>query len=95
MTDKAKGSVRKAVGQATGDRKTEAEGNLDKAKGEVKNTVGGIKDKLREEPLWQDRPGDDGRLARSNSAGPRCSVIIARGISAEERTARSPRGSRD
>jgi uncharacterized protein YjbJ (UPF0337 family) len=50
VTDKAKGSVKNAVGQATGDRKTEAEGNLDKAKGEVKNTVGGIKDKLREEP---------------------------------------------
>jgi uncharacterized protein YjbJ (UPF0337 family) len=49
VTDKAKGSVRTAVGQATGDRKTE-EGHLDKAKGEVKNTVGGIKDKLREEP---------------------------------------------
>jgi uncharacterized protein YjbJ (UPF0337 family) len=50
VADKAKGSVKKAVGRATGDRKTEAEGHLDKAKGEVKNTVGGIKDKLREKP---------------------------------------------
>ena len=50
VADKAKGSVKKAVGRATGDRKTEAEGHLYKAKGEVKNTTGGIKDKLREEP---------------------------------------------
>jgi len=48
MVDKAKGAVKKNVGKATGDRKTEAEGHIDQAKGDIRNTVGGIKDSVRE-----------------------------------------------
>jgi uncharacterized protein YjbJ (UPF0337 family) len=48
--NKAKGAVKKSVGRATGDRKTEAEGQVDKAKGNVQNTVGGVKDSLRSKP---------------------------------------------
>ena len=44
----AKGTLKEAVGKVTGDAKTEAEGNADKAEGKVQNTVGGIKDKARE-----------------------------------------------
>jgi uncharacterized protein YjbJ (UPF0337 family) len=32
----------------TGDSKTEAEGKADQVKGKVKNTVGGLKDAVRE-----------------------------------------------
>ena len=48
MVNKAKGAVKKNVGKATGDRKTEAEGRVDQAKGDVQNTVGGIKDSLKD-----------------------------------------------
>lgn len=46
--DKAKGSIKKGVGEITGDEKLKAEGEADKAKGKVKSTVGGVKDALRE-----------------------------------------------
>lgn len=48
--NKAKGAVKKGAGRATGDRKMEAEGHIEKAKGEVQNTVGGVKDSLRNKP---------------------------------------------
>lgn len=43
-----KGSVKEGLGKMTGDTKTEAEGKADKAEGKVQNTIGGIKDKARE-----------------------------------------------
>jgi len=43
------GSIKDAVGKVTGDTKTQAEGKAEKAEGKVQNTVGGFKDKLREE----------------------------------------------
>jgi len=46
--DKAKGSVKKAIGDITGDEKLKAEGEMDKAKGSVKSTVGGVKDAIRD-----------------------------------------------
>jgi uncharacterized protein YjbJ (UPF0337 family) len=46
--DKAKGNVKKAVGDVTGDEKMKAEGEADKAKGAVKSAVGGIKDAVRD-----------------------------------------------
>lgn len=46
--DKAKGSVKKAVGDMTGDEKMQAEGEADKAKGKVKSTTGGVKDAVRD-----------------------------------------------
>jgi len=46
--DKAKGSIKKGVGELTGDEKLKAEGEADKTKGKVKSTVGGAKDAVRE-----------------------------------------------
>jgi hypothetical protein len=37
------------AGKVTGDTKTEAEGKADQVKGKVKNTLGGIKDTLKDE----------------------------------------------
>jgi uncharacterized protein YjbJ (UPF0337 family) len=45
--NKAKGAVKDALGRATGDAKTQAEGKADKAKGSVQNTAGGAKDAAR------------------------------------------------
>lgn len=42
--DKVAGSAKEAVGRATGDKKLEAEGKFDKAKGEIRQTVGDVKD---------------------------------------------------
>ena len=44
---KAKGSVKDAVGKATGDSKLQAEGKADKAAGSVRNAIGGAKDAIR------------------------------------------------
>lgn len=41
------GSIKEAVGKATGDRDLEAEGKADKAGGKVRSTFGKIKDKIR------------------------------------------------
>lgn len=38
-TDKIKGSVKEAVGKVTGDKQTEAEGKIDKAKGHIKDAA--------------------------------------------------------
>lgn len=46
--DKAKGAVKKTVGDVTGDEKLQAEGKLDKAKGKAKSTAGSVKDTIRE-----------------------------------------------
>lgn len=48
----AKGSVKEAVGKATGDKKTQAEGAGEKAAGKVQNTVGGAKDATKD---WANR----------------------------------------
>ncbi len=47
--NQAKGSLKEGAGKLTGDSKMEAEGKLDKAAGKVQNTVGGIKDSIRED----------------------------------------------
>jgi len=44
----AKGAVKKAVGEATGDRKLQADGRADIAEGKVQNAIGGLSDALRE-----------------------------------------------
>jgi uncharacterized protein YjbJ (UPF0337 family) len=46
--DKAKGSVKDAVGGLTGDSKLRAEGKLDKAKGAAHNAVGDVKDAVKD-----------------------------------------------
>ncbi|MBZ6078355.1 CsbD family protein [Microvirga puerhi] len=42
-----KGSIKEGVGKAVGDSKLEAEGKMDKAEGKIQNSVGGLKDSLR------------------------------------------------
>ena len=42
------GKIKEGFGKLTGDSKTEAEGKADQVEGKVQNTVGGIKDKIRE-----------------------------------------------
>jgi uncharacterized protein YjbJ (UPF0337 family) len=43
-----KGSVKEAIGKATGDAKLETEGKADKIEGKVQNAIGGIKDVVRD-----------------------------------------------
>jgi len=45
----AKGSLKNLAGKATGDTKLKAEGQAEKMAGKVQNSVGGLKDKLRDE----------------------------------------------
>jgi uncharacterized protein YjbJ (UPF0337 family) len=44
----AKGTIKEVAGKVTGDTKLEAEGKMDKAAGKVQNTVGGVKDSIRD-----------------------------------------------
>lgn len=43
------GKAKEAAGKVTGDEKLKAEGRADQVAGKVQNTVGGIKDTLRED----------------------------------------------
>jgi uncharacterized protein YjbJ (UPF0337 family) len=43
-----KGSIKDTAGKMTGDAKLQGEGKADKAEGKIQNTVGGLKDSLRE-----------------------------------------------
>ena len=43
-----KGSIKEGVGKVTGDEKLKGEGKADKAEGKIQNTVGGVKDKIRD-----------------------------------------------
>jgi uncharacterized protein YjbJ (UPF0337 family) len=45
--DKAKGAIKDAAGRMTGDKKMQAEGKFDKAKGEAHNVAGDVKDAAR------------------------------------------------
>lgn len=42
--DKAKGAVKETVGKMTGDKRTEAEGKTDRAKGEAKDAAHDVKE---------------------------------------------------
>jgi uncharacterized protein YjbJ (UPF0337 family) len=44
----AKGKVKEVAGKATGDTKLETEGKADQIKGKVQNTIGGMKDSVKE-----------------------------------------------
>jgi uncharacterized protein YjbJ (UPF0337 family) len=52
---KLKGDLKVATGKALGDQKLQAEGKADKAKGKIRNAVGGIKDSVRD-ALDPDKP---------------------------------------
>ncbi|MBU1347070.1 MAG: CsbD family protein [Alphaproteobacteria bacterium] len=43
------GNIKEAAGKVTGDEKLKAEGRADQLEGKVQNTVGGIKDTLRDD----------------------------------------------
>lgn len=45
----AKGSLKEAAGKMTGDKKTQAEGAVEKESGKVRSAIGGIKDAVREQ----------------------------------------------
>lgn len=45
--DKMKGGVKDVAGQATGNRRLQAEGKTDKAKGSMRSVLGNIKDMVR------------------------------------------------
>jgi uncharacterized protein YjbJ (UPF0337 family) len=46
--DQAKGKVKEIAGKVTGDTKLESEGKAQKIAGKVQNTIGGMKDTLKE-----------------------------------------------
>jgi uncharacterized protein YjbJ (UPF0337 family) len=45
--DKAKGAIKETAGKITGDRELESEGKFDKAKGDMHNAVGTVKDAFK------------------------------------------------
>lgn len=48
MAQQGKGSMKEGAGKALGDEKLKAEGRMDKLEGKVRNTVGGMKDAIRD-----------------------------------------------
>jgi uncharacterized protein YjbJ (UPF0337 family) len=46
--DKAKGTIKDTAGKVMGDKKMQAEGKFDKAKGEAHNLAGDVKDAARD-----------------------------------------------
>jgi uncharacterized protein YjbJ (UPF0337 family) len=42
------GKLKEGIGKLTGDTKTEAEGKSDQVEGKIQNTVGGIKDTVKD-----------------------------------------------
>ena len=45
--DKMKGAMKEGAGKITGDKKLQAEGKLDKAKGEAHKMAGDVKDTMK------------------------------------------------
>jgi len=45
--DKAKGVIKETAGKVTGDKQLETEGKFDKAKGDMHNAVGNVKDAFK------------------------------------------------
>jgi uncharacterized protein YjbJ (UPF0337 family) len=46
--DQAKGKAKEAIGGMTGDQKMKQEGRADQVAGKVENTIGSVKDKIRD-----------------------------------------------
>ena len=46
-SDKIKGAVKETAGKATGDKRTEAEGKTDRAKGEAKDAARDVKESVK------------------------------------------------
>jgi uncharacterized protein YjbJ (UPF0337 family) len=51
---KVGGKVKEGVGRAVGDEKLKREGQVDQVTGKVENTVGGLKDEVRENERLRD-----------------------------------------
>jgi len=47
MIDKTKGKIKQAVGDLTGNKKLQREGEMDEVKGEVKGAVADVKDVVK------------------------------------------------
>jgi uncharacterized protein YjbJ (UPF0337 family) len=47
VADKAKGAVKDTAGKLTGDKELQREGKMDKAKGDLHNAAGDVKDAFR------------------------------------------------
>lgn len=48
MAQQGKGKMKETAGKVLGDEKLKTEGKLDKAEGKIRNTVGGMKDAIRD-----------------------------------------------
>jgi uncharacterized protein YjbJ (UPF0337 family) len=59
-TDKAKGRIKRAAGDLTGDEDLQREGRVDQAAGTMKEKVGDAADKVKD-ALRGDRDADDER----------------------------------
>ncbi|MBI1204826.1 MAG: CsbD family protein [Rhodopseudomonas sp.] len=46
--EQAKGKVKEVAGKVTGDSKLEGEGKADQVAGKIQNSVGGLKDSIKE-----------------------------------------------
>lgn len=49
MAQQGKGAAKESTGKVLGDEKLKAEGKMDKLEGKVRNTVGGMKDAMRDQ----------------------------------------------
>ena len=48
MAQQGKGAVKETAGKMLGDEKLKTEGKMDKVEGKIRNTVGGMKDAVRD-----------------------------------------------
>jgi uncharacterized protein YjbJ (UPF0337 family) len=48
FAEKTKGAIKDAAGKVTGDKKLQSEGKMDKAKGDLHNVAGDVKDAVRD-----------------------------------------------
>jgi uncharacterized protein YjbJ (UPF0337 family) len=48
MAQQGKGTMKEAAGKIMGDEKLRTEGKMEKAEGKIRDTIGGIKDSLRD-----------------------------------------------
>jgi uncharacterized protein YjbJ (UPF0337 family) len=48
MAQQGKGKIKDTAGKMLGDEKLKAEGKMDKIEGKIRNTVGGMKDAIRD-----------------------------------------------
>lgn len=48
MAQQGKGAMKETAGKIMGDEKLKTEGKMDKAEGKIRNTIGGVKDSIRD-----------------------------------------------